>query len=277
VPSSSTTNSPIIVLIVNAKGAFGMLRDWLVSGLTASLRTSLACALLSGVFLQHVSADDATASARARMVAEIEANAAAVGKVSERQGISTPVLDVMGRIPRHLFVPKHEQPSAYEDRPLPIGYGQTISQPYIVALMTDLLSVDESDVVLEIGTGSGYQAAVLSPLIKHVYTIEIVPALAVAAEERLKRLGFGNVTARQGDGYYGWLERAPFDGIIVTAAASHIPPPLIRQLAPGGRMIIPVGGPFFVQQLMMIEKHSDGTVTSRHLLPVRFVPLTGEH
>jgi len=254
-----------------------MLKDRLASGVSGGLLTSVAFAFLSGFFLQSVSADNATASARTRMVAEIEANAAAVGKVSERNGISAPVLDVMGRIPRHLFVPEDKQPSAYEDRPLPIGYGQTISQPYIVALMTDLLSVDESDVVLEIGTGSGYQAAVLSPLVKHVYTIEIVPALAVAAEERLKRLGFDNITLRQGDGYYGWQEYAPFDGIIVTAAASHIPPPLIRQLAPSGRMIIPVGGPFFVQQLMMIEKHLDGTVTSRHLLPVQFVPLTGGH
>jgi protein-L-isoaspartate(D-aspartate) O-methyltransferase len=211
------------------------------------------------------------------MVVEIEANAAAVGKVGESAGISAPVLEVLGRIPRHLFVPEDKRQFAYEDRPLPIGYGQTISQPYIVALMTDLLAVDDDDVILEIGTGSGYQAAVLSPLAKRVYTIEIVPALAKAAGERLRRLGFDNVTVRQGDGYYGWREHAPFDEIVVTAAASHIPPPLIEQLSRGGRMIIPVGGPFFVQRLMMIEKHLDGTVTSRHLLPVRFVPLTGGH
>lgn len=254
-----------------------MLEGWLGSGLAAGVRTLLACTFLSGVFLQSASADDATTSARARMVTQIEENAAAVGKVNESFGISAPVLDVMGRIPRHLFVPEDRGRFAYEDRPLPIGYGQTISQPYIVALMTDLLSVDESDVILEIGTGSGYQAAVLGPLAKRVYTMEIVPALAQEAGERLGRLGFDNVTVRQGDGYYGWREHAPFDGIIVTAAANHIPPPLIQQLSPGGRMIIPVGGPFFVQQLMMIEKHSDGTVTSRHLLPVRFVPLTGGH
>jgi protein-L-isoaspartate(D-aspartate) O-methyltransferase len=211
------------------------------------------------------------------MVAEIEANAAAIGKVGEKAGISARVLEVLGRIPRHLFVPEDKRRFAYEDRPLPIGYGQTISQPYIVALMTDLLAVDDDDVILEIGTGSGYQAAVLSPLAKRVYTIEIVPALAVAAGKRLRRLGFDNVTVRQGDGYYGWREYAPFDGIVVTAAASHIPPPLIEQLSRGGRMIIPVGGPFFVQRLIMIEKHLDGTVTSRHLLPVRFVPLTGGH
>ena len=254
-----------------------MFEGWLGSGLAACLPPFLVCAFLSAGLPVPASADDATASARATMVAEIEANAAAVGKVGEKVGISAPVLEVLGRIPRHLFVPEDKRRFAYEDRPLPIGYGQTISQPYIVALMTDLLAVDDDDAVLEIGTGSGYQAAVLSRLAKRVYTIEIVPALAKAADERLRRLGFDNVTVRQGDGYYGWREHAPFDGMVVTAATSHIPPPLIQQLSRGGRMIIPVGGPFFVQRLMMIEKHLDGTVTSRHLLPVRFVPLTGGH
>ena len=254
-----------------------MIDGRLVSALAGCFRALLVGALLSGVFPVSAAGDDATASARARMVTEIEANAAAVGKVGEQTGISPPILDVMGRIPRHLFVPEDKRRHAYEDRPLPIGYGQTISQPYIVALMTNLLFVDEGDVVLEIGTGSGYQAAVLSPLAKRVYTIEILPALADSARGRLQHLGFDNVAVRQGDGYYGWPEHAPFDAIIVTAAASHIPSPLIQQLAPGGRMIIPIGNPFFVQQLMMIQKHSDGTVTSQHLLPVRFVPLTGGH
>ena len=254
-----------------------MLERRLGSGFAACGLAVLACALLSAAIPQRASADDAFESARARMVAEIEANAAAVGSVGGKAGVSRPVLAAMGRIPRHLFVPEDMRPYAYDDRPLPIGFGQTISQPYIVALMTDLLAVDEGDVVLEIGTGSGYQAAVLAPLVKHVYTIEIVPGLAEAAGERLRNLGIDNVTVRQGDGYDGWPEHVPFDGIVVTAAASHVPPPLIRQLAPGGRMVIPVGGPFFVQQLMMIEKHADGTVTSRQLLPVRFVPLTGGH
>jgi protein-L-isoaspartate(D-aspartate) O-methyltransferase len=160
---------------------------------------------------------------------------------------------------------------------LPIGYGQTISQPYIVALMTDLLKVNSGDVVLELGTGSGYQAAILSGLVKRVYTIEIIEPLARQAKSRLARLGYGNVTTRLGDGYYGWPEYAPFDGIIVTAAASHVPPPLIEQLKPGGRMVIPVGDRFFTQQLLLVEKTADGQITTRQVLPVRFVPLTGEH
>ncbi|MGF1640471.1 MAG: protein-L-isoaspartate(D-aspartate) O-methyltransferase [Rhodospirillales bacterium] len=243
--------------------------------LAAVLGGLIAGALVAATVAAAPPADDATAAARARMVAAIEANAADVGIVAGRSGISAAVLEVMGRIPRHLFVPEDRVRHAYEDRPLPIGYGQTISQPYIVALMTDLLAVGADDTVLEIGTGSGYQAAVLSPLARHVYTIEIVPALADAAGERLRRLGYDNVTLRQGDGYDGWPEHAPFDRIVVTAAAGHVPPPLIQQMAAGGRMIIPVGSPFLVQQLVMVDKHADGTVTSRHLLPVRFVPLTG--
>lgn len=184
----------------------------------------------------------------------------------------------MGVLPRHLFVPESKRPHAYEGRPLPIGYGQTISQPYIVALMTDLLDLDGDETVLEVGTGSGYQAAVLASLARRTYTIEIVPQLAASAAERLAELGFDAdiVSVRQGDGYHGWEEHAPFDGILVTAAASHIPPPLIRQLKPGGRMIIPVGAQFFVQELMMVEKDAEGRVTTRHLLPDRFVPLTSE-
>jgi protein-L-isoaspartate(D-aspartate) O-methyltransferase len=186
------------------------------------------------------------------------------------------VLAVLGELPRHQFVPRAEQPAAYDDRPLPIGYGQTISQPYIVALMTDLIKPKADHVVLEVGTGSGYQAAVLSRLVRRVCTIEIIPSLADEAAQRLSRLGFGNVAVRAGDGYFGWPEHAPFDGIVVTAAAGHVPPPLIQQLKRGGRMIIPVGGPFFVQHLILIEKHADGGVTSRQILPVRFVPLTGQ-
>jgi protein-L-isoaspartate(D-aspartate) O-methyltransferase len=215
------------------------------------------------------------AAERGRMVATIRANAELVGTLAGRTGISQRVLEVMGTVPRHEFVPDDVRASAYDDRPLPIGFGQTISQPYIVALMTDLLDVKEGAVVLEVGTGSGYQAAVLAPLAARVFTIEIVPELAERARDRLRELAYVNVHVRAGDGYYGWQEEGSFNGIVVTAAASHIPPPLIRQLRPGGRMVIPVGGPFFVQQLMLVEKGEDGRVTSRQILPVRFVPLTG--
>jgi protein-L-isoaspartate(D-aspartate) O-methyltransferase len=162
---------------------------------------------------------------------------------------------------------------AYANRPLPIGHGQTISQPYIVAVMTDLLGVDRDDVVLEVGTGSGYQTAILAQLGQHVYTMEIIQELADEARERLQRLGYTNISTRVGDGYYGWEEHAPFDAIMVTAAASHIPPPLLRQLKPGGHMVIPVGGPFLTQQLLLVSKDTDGQITTRQVLPVAFVPL----
>ena len=184
------------------------------------------------------------------------------------------VLEAMRSVLRHKFVPDDMVRRAYADSPLPIGYGQTISQPYIVAYMTDMLKPKKGHVVLEIGTGSGYQAAVLAEIVKEVYTIEIVPELGQAAKGRFKKLGYANVEARVGDGYHGWKEHAPFDTIIVTAAASHIPPPLIEQLKPGGRMAIPVGPPFQVQQLMLVEKGKDGKVTQRSEMPVRFVPLT---
>ena len=170
------------------------------------------------------------------------------------------VLDAMRRVPRHAFVPADLEDQAYEDRPLPIGYGQTISQPYIVALMTDLLRLPPGGRALEIGTGSGYQAAVLAALGHGVHTIEIVPALAEQAAARLSEAGFGAVEVRQGDGYFGWPDKAPFDGIVVTAAAPQIPPPLLEQLKPGGRMVIPVGAAFLVQQLILVEKLADGTI-----------------
>ncbi|MFQ5983586.1 MAG: protein-L-isoaspartate(D-aspartate) O-methyltransferase [Woeseiaceae bacterium] len=194
-----------------------------------------------------------------------------------RDAIDESVLGSLGVVERHRFVPDRQKRFAYENRPLPIGHGQTISQPYIVALMTDLVKPDEDDVVLEVGTGSGYQAAILSGLVKRVYTIEIVPPLARQAEARLKRLGYDNVTTRLGDGYYGWEDHAPFDSIVVTAAASHVPPPLVEQLRPGGRMVIPVGGRFMTQQLLLIEKTEEGEVRSFQIAAVRFVPLTGEH
>lgn len=176
-------------------------------------------------------------------------------------------------VPRHLFVPEEYQDQAYDDGPLPIGYGQTISQPYIVAYMTELLNVGPDDVVLEIGTGSGYQAAILSRIVKKVYTVEIVEELGFAAKERLKALNYDNVEVKIGDGYYGWEEHAPYSGIIVTAASEYIPPPLIKQLKDKGRMIIPVGSPFSVQNLMLVEKSGD-KIRTKSLIPVRFVPLT---
>ncbi|MFU8779613.1 MAG: protein-L-isoaspartate(D-aspartate) O-methyltransferase [Kiritimatiellia bacterium] len=183
------------------------------------------------------------------------------------------VVDAMRRVPRHLFVPEDVVRHAYEDRPIPIGHGQTISQPYIVALMTELVQPQPDFRVLEIGAGSGYQAAVLAELVDHVYTVEIVPPLATWAEERLQLAGYTNVTVRQADGFYGWAEHAPFDAIVVTAAAPHIPPPLLDQLREGGRMIIPVGSRFRVQQLVLVEK-KNGAFLTRNILPVRFVPFT---
>jgi len=183
------------------------------------------------------------------------------------------VLAAMGRVPRHLFVPAALRFRAYADHPLPIGNGQTISQPYIVALMTQLAEVEPDDVVLEIGTGSGYQAAVLSEIAREVYTIEIVPDLAETAKARLAEIGYRNVTVRTGDGYLGWKERAPFDAILVTAAAPEVPPPLVEQLGPGGILVIPVGPQSQVQSLLRIQKAADGSTVIREILPVVFVPL----
>ncbi len=183
------------------------------------------------------------------------------------------ILTVMSQVPRHEFVPMSRSHRAYADTPLPIGFGQTISQPYIVAEMTRQLKLKSDSKVLEIGTGSGYQAAVLAHITPNVYTVEILKPLAQVASKRLKRLGYGAVAARLGDGYFGWAARAPFDAIIVTCAAGQIPPPLLKQLRSGGRMIIPVGSPFAIQSLMLIEKDNKGVVRSRSLMSVRFVPL----
>ncbi|MBU0638378.1 MAG: protein-L-isoaspartate(D-aspartate) O-methyltransferase [Planctomycetes bacterium] len=186
------------------------------------------------------------------------------------------VVAAMRTVPRHEFVPRSRHRSAYDDTPLPIGHGQTISQPYIVALMTDLLEVKEGDKVLEIGTGSGYQAAVLNELTPYVYSIEIVKPLYEEVVERFERLGYKTIQARLGDGYDGWQQHAPFDGIIVTCAAGHVPPPLWNQLKPGGRMVIPVGGVYETQRLVVLTKRADGGRKSRTVLPVRFVPMTGK-
>jgi len=237
------------------------------------IRLLMACALAL-VAVAHAD-DDTFESRRASMVEEVIEFARLVG--DDRSGFSDEVLAALATVERHRFVPDTERRHAYENRPLAIGYGQTISQPYIVALMTELIEPESGDVVLEIGTGSGYQAAILSGLVAEVYSIEIIAELESQAKTRLERLGYDNVTTRLGDGYYGWQEAGPFDAIVVTAAASHVPPPLIEQLKPGGRMVIPVGGRFVTQLLLLIEKNHDGELVTQQISMVRFVPLTGKH
>ncbi len=214
---------------------------------------------------------------RARLVAQVSRDIIDTRSYIGKSTLDERVMRVLGTVGRHRFVPVELRSQAYENRPLPIGYGQTISQPYIVALMTDLLELEAGDVVLEIGTGSGYQAAILSRLVNRVYSIEIIPELAQSASKRLQRLGFENVEVKNADGYYGWQQHAPFDAIIVTAASSHIPPPLVQQLKPGGVLMIPVGPVFQVQQLSIVRKSPAGELTTRQIMPVRFVPFTGEH
>jgi protein-L-isoaspartate(D-aspartate) O-methyltransferase len=208
------------------------------------------------------------------MLAEIADDAAATAEYTGRAAFSPRVMAAMATVPRHEFVPADEERYAYVNNALPIGHGQTISQPYIVALMTDLLDPQPDDVVLEVGTGSGYQAAVLSGLVRHVYSIEVIPELAEEARERLRRLGCDNVSVKTGDGSQGWTEHAPFDGIIVTAAAAAVPDELVAQLRNGARMVIPVGWQQR-QDLILIEKSDDGAIRQRSLLPVAFVPLVG--
>jgi protein-L-isoaspartate(D-aspartate) O-methyltransferase len=198
-------------------------------------------------------------------------------QIAQRDVSDERVLAAMGKVPRHEFVPDSEKHSAYRDTPLPIGEGQTISQPYIVALMTELARPASNHRVLEVGTGSGYQAAVLAELVDHVYSIEIESTLAQRAGEVLQKLGYDNITIRTGDGYVGWTEHAPFDVIVITAAPDHVPQPLIEQLKPGGRMVVPVGPISATQQLRVLEKKADGKVTSTVVAPVRFVPLRRRH
>jgi protein-L-isoaspartate(D-aspartate) O-methyltransferase len=235
---------------------------------------AIVIAILGAVI--PVGAADAYDAKRRAMVQEVASMGREVASEIGGKGIDERVLAVMARVPRHAFVPAEEVRHAYENRPLPIGHGQTISQPYIVALMTDLARIKPGHKVLEIGTGSGYQAAILADITPHVYSIEIVEPLAEQAEARLRQLGYP-AKVRLGDGYYGWPEHGPFDAILVTAAASHIPPPLVKQLKPGGRMVVPVGAQFLTQYLTLVEKKPDGSVVTREILPVRFVPLTGGH
>lgn len=198
-------------------------------------------------------------------------------QIAQRGVKDQTVLAALRRVPRHAFVLPVHLGVAYADTPLPIGYGQTISQPYIVGYMTELLELESGDRVLEVGTGSGYQAAILAEIVRETVSIEIIRPLAETAAARLQALGYANITVLHGDGYYGHEARAPYDAIIVTAAATHVPPPLIKQLKPGGRMAIPVGDTAWTQNLLLVEKADDGGITTRNLLAVRFVPLTGEH
>lgn len=210
------------------------------------------------------------------MIRDIEAEVELTRHLIGKKTLDPRVMDAMKRVPRDEFVPPEAEAYAFYNGPVSIGYGQTISQPYIVALMTDLLNPKASDVILEVGTGSCYQAAVLSLLVKKVYTVEIIEELAREANDRLQRLGYPNVEILTGDGYYGWPDHAPYDGIIVTAAAPAIPEPLIEQLKTGGRLVIPIGLPSQYQELMMVEKKAGGELETRTVLGVAFVPLTGD-
>lgn len=210
------------------------------------------------------------------MIKEIVADVEKTKEYIGRSSLGQNVLEALAEVPRHKFVSYAQRLNSYENRPLPIGYGQTISQPYIVAVMTDLLDLKSSDRVLEIGTGSGYQAAILSKIAREVHTIEIIEPLAKSAKERLRELGYGNVQVYTADGYFGIKEKAPFDAIIVTAAAGHVPPPLIKQLKRGGSMIIPVGDIYYLQHLVLIKKDPEGRLKIKQLMPVAFVPLTRE-
>jgi protein-L-isoaspartate(D-aspartate) O-methyltransferase len=213
------------------------------------------------------------ASGRARMVAEVDAMYAETRSETGLARMSPAVRGAMGKVERHRLVPPGEASRAYRNYPLPIGSGQTISQPYIVALSTDLLTPKPTDVILEVGTGSGYQAAVLAEIVARVYSIEIIASLGNEARKRLEELGYGNIEVRIGDGYAGWPEKAPFDGIVVTAAAPRVPQALVEQLKPGGRMVIPVGGAGEIQYLKLLTRRADGGVDEKRVLPVRFVPL----
>jgi protein-L-isoaspartate(D-aspartate) O-methyltransferase len=257
----------------------GTLAAPLAAGERARQSARMIAILLSALYLLAVThsgpsaAQDKHPAQRARMVAEIAAMAREAGGETGRPRLSEAVMAVMARVPRHRFVPLHQQVHAYENRALPIGEGQTISQPFIVALMTDLLDPKPGDTVLEVGTGSGYQAAVLAELVAKVYTIEIVEPLGKGAAQLLDQLGYRNVEVRIGDGFNGWPEAAPFDAIVVTAAPAEIPKPLIEQLKPGGRMVVPADGSSALQYLLLVEKQPDGTTTTRRTLPVKFVPL----
>jgi protein-L-isoaspartate(D-aspartate) O-methyltransferase len=232
--------------------------------------------LLGSLVTMETPAQDRYALERKAMLEEIARDARDTGRETGRPQLSERVMEAMARVPRHRLVAPGDETHAYRNRPLSIGQGQTISQPFIVALMTDLLDVEPGARVLEIGTGSGYQAAVLAELGVNVYTIEIIEPLAREAAKRLSELGYGNIATRIGDGYRGWPEQAPFDAIIVTAAAPDVPQALAEQLKIGGKLVIPVGSPMGAQTLYVIQKAPDGKLLRRQVLAVRFVPMTGE-
>jgi protein-L-isoaspartate(D-aspartate) O-methyltransferase len=236
-----------------------------------------AVAAVAGILLRApASAQADFTSERERLLAEIDDDMRATAASTGRTALSPVVRRAMATVPRERFVPPELAARAYDNRPLPIGAGQTISQPFIVALMTELLDPRPTDVMLEVGTGSGYQAAVLAACVKRVYSIEILAPLAARARTALDSAGVRNIETRVGDGYKGWPEAAPFDGIIVTAAPDHVPPALVAQLAPGGRLVIPVGPYLGSQELLLIRKDAEGRTVSRRTIAVRFVPLTRE-
>jgi len=222
-------------------------------------------------------AEDPYTKERARMVQEIEAEAEYTSRLTGKGSFDARVMAVMNTVARHKFVPSDTESLAYLNQPLNIGFGQTISQPYIVALMTDLLALRKDDIVLEVGTGCGYQTAILSELAKQVYTVEVIGDLSEQARQRLSAMGRKNIEFRVADGYHGWSQHAPFDAIMVTAAADTIPKPLVDQLKPGGRMAIPVGTAYSGQTLTLVQKDKAGSITKKRVLPVAFVPLTGRH
>jgi protein-L-isoaspartate(D-aspartate) O-methyltransferase len=244
-----------------------MRRTWQQAPLTAALLAAAVCVIPWGAGARGSEESPREGDGRYRMQRD-----AMVGLITGLGVRDSATLAALRAVPRHEFVPREHRGRAYGDHPLPIGYGQTISQPYIVAAMTEVLRLEPGMRVLEVGTGSGYQAAVLAEIGCRVHTIEIFQALATSARDRLRRLGYQDVTVRHGDGHHGWSESAPFDAIIVTAAAGHIPPALVEQLKPGGRMVIPVGSVYGVQNLILVEKDAAG-VRTRNLLPVRFVPM----
>jgi protein-L-isoaspartate(D-aspartate) O-methyltransferase len=244
---------------------------WRLVRLMAVLLGGFVC--MSGGLKMAAAADDWNVR-RERMIADIEQMVRETSRETGRESLAAPVIAALRKVERHRFVPARLAAQAYDNRPLGIGEGQTISQPYIVALMTDLLNVGSGHRVLEVGTGSGYQAAVLGELVSAVFSVEIVEPLGREAARTLAAAGYRNVLTRIGDGYAGWPDEAPFDGIIVTAAAPEVPQPLIDQLKNGGRLVIPLGKPQGIQSLFVIEKNAQGTVTRRKVLDVRFVPLT---